>query len=239
MPTQTRPDPSDPPPAGVFGTAFLAAIPGETRPERIADAAVHMLGLLAAIIACGVLAMSTSRGAGAGTLLALLVYAAGLLAMLGCSAVYNMSGEGERRALLKKLDHSAIFTMIAGTYTPVAGLGIGGTWGLGLLGVVWTGALGGAALKLWAPARIERVSVLLYLLLGWAGVAAFDPLMRSLSAWDLLMLLAGGLIYSLGVLFHLAERLPYHYALWHLCVVTAAGCHYLVVLDLARGAIPS
>ncbi|MBK1657517.1 hemolysin III family protein [Paracraurococcus ruber] len=227
---------SRPPRAAAPGPGFLAAIPGETRPERIADAAVHMLGLLAAVIACGVLAMTVPRGAGAGTMLALLIYGLGLLAMLGCSAIYNMSSVAERRALLQKLDHSAIFTMIAGTYTPVAGLGIGGTWGLGLLGVVWTGALGGAALRIWAPARAERVSLLFYLLLGWAGIAAFDPLLRALSSWDLAMLLTGGLIYSLGVLFHLAERLPYHYAMWHGCVVTAAACHYLVVLDLARGA---
>ncbi|MCB4824036.1 PAQR family membrane homeostasis protein TrhA [Roseicella aerolata] len=222
------------PRAAPWGPGFLADIPGETRPERIADAAVHILGLAAALIACVVLVATLPPNAGPWRIIALLVYAAGLLTMLGCSAVYNMSSEGEQRALLQRLDHSAIFAMIAGTYTPVAGIGIGGSWGLGLLGLVWTGALGGAALKLWAPARIERVSLLIYLALGWAGIAAFDPLLRSLSTWDLLMLLAGGLIYSLGVLFHLAERLPYHYALWHACVVVAAACHYLVVLDLAR-----
>lgn len=236
MPMSIRPERFVLPRAVLFGPGFLADIPGETRRERIADAAVHILGLCAAILACGVLAATLPRQASAGTVIAVAVYAAGLLAMLGCSAIYNMSSQGERRVLLKRLDHSAIFTMIAGTYTPVAGLGIGGSWGLGLLGLIWTGALGGAALKLWAPARMERASVLLYLLLGWAGVAAFDPLLRSLSTWDLLMLLAGGLIYSLGVLFHLADRLPYHYALWHGCVVAAAACHYLVVLDLAQGA---
>jgi hemolysin III len=216
-----------------LGPGFLADLPGETRPERIADAAVHLFGLAAALVACAVLAAVLPPEAGPGRTLALIVYAAGLLAMLGCSALYNMAGEGERRALLQRLDHSAIFAMIAGTYTPVAGIGLGGTWGMGLLGIVWTGAVGGAALKLLAPARIERVSILFYLLLGWAGIAAFDPLLRSLSSWDLLMLLAGGLLYSAGVLFHVAERLRYHTALWHACVVAAAACHYLVVLDLA------
>lgn len=233
------PMPPAPPSAGLFGPDFLAAIPGETRPERIADAIVHLVGVVAALGACGVLAASVPPGAGLGTIVALTVYSAGLLGMFVCSAFYNMSTAVGRRALLQRLDHSAIFTMIAGTYTPVAGLGIGGSWGLGLLGIVWTGALGGAALKLWAPARVEKVSLVLYLILGWAGVAAFDPLLRSLSGWDLAMLLAGGLIYSLGVLFHLAERLRYHYPLWHGCVIAASGCHYLVVLDLARSVTPS
>lgn len=217
----------------------LLAARRDTPPERLADAAVHILGLAAAVIACGVLAAAVPPEAGAARMLALLVYAAGLLAMLGCSALYNMSGEGRRRAVLQRLDHSAIFAMIAGTYTPVAGIGIGGSWGLGLLGLVWTGAVGGVALKLLAPARIERLSLLLYLLLGWCGIAAFDPLMRSLSHWDLSMLLAGGLVYSLGVMLHVAEGLRFHTALWHACVVAAAACHYLVVLDLARVTPPS
>jgi hemolysin III len=131
-------------------------VPLYGRGERIADAAVHILGLAIALLACAVLVVTVlPRTAGPGLAIALGLYATGLLAMLGCSALYNMAGHSRRRELLRRLDHTAIFAIIAGTYTPVAGIGIGGPWGWALLGVVWTGAFAGAALKLLAPARAE------------------------------------------------------------------------------------
>ncbi|MCB4825459.1 PAQR family membrane homeostasis protein TrhA [Roseicella aerolata] len=208
----------------------------DSRGERIADAVVHVAGIMAALVACAVLALTVPWNAGIGPPVALGLYAAGLLAMLGCSALYNLAGEGRRRALLRRLDHSAIFVMIAGTYTPVAGIGIGGAWGWGLLGTVWAGAAGGAALKLLAPARFERASILAYLALGWVGVVALDPLLAALSTRDLMLLAGGGLLYSLGVVVHLATGLRYHNALWHALVVAAAACHYAVVLHLAQAA---
>jgi len=204
------------------------------RGELVADAVVHVVGIAAALVACVVLAMTAPWNAGPGPAIALGLYAAGLLGMLGCSALYNLAGEARRRALLRRLDHSAIFAMIAGTYTPVAGIGIGGMWGWGLLGAVWTGAAGGAALKLLAPARFERASILAYLALGWAGVVALDPLLAALTVHDLLFLAAGGALYSLGVVVHLATRLRYHNALWHVFVIAAAACHYAVILHLAQ-----
>ncbi len=204
------------------------------RGERIADAAMHVLGLAAALAGCAALALTLPRTTGLGTAVALGLYAAGLLAMLGCSALYNMAGAARHKALLRRLDHSAIFAMIAGTYTPVAC--IGGAWGWGLVGAVWTGAASGTALKLLAPARFERVSILAYLLLGWAGVAALDRLLAALPPRDLLLLAAGGVLYSFGVVVHLSTRLRYHDALWHALVVAAAACHYAVVIRLAQTA---
>jgi hemolysin III len=205
-----------------------------SRGERVADAAVHGLGFAAALAGCAVLTSVAPRATRPG--LALGLYGAGLLAMLGCSALYNMAPEGRRKALLRRLDHAAIFVMIAGTYTPVALLGVGGAWGWGLLGAVWTGAVSGAALKLLAPARFERASVLAYLLLGWAGFVALDPLLVALTRLDLLLLAGGGLLYSLGVVVHLMTRLHYHNALWHALVIAAAACHYAVVFHLATAA---
>jgi hemolysin III len=213
--------------------AWRGDTPRYDRGERIADAVVHVLGLVAALLACAALAVTLPRSAGPGPAVALGLYAGGLLAMLGCSALYNMAGEGRRRALLRRLDHAAIFVMIAGTYTPVAGIGIGGAWGRGLLAVVWTGAIAGAALKLLAPARSERISILAYLLLGWCGIAALDRLLAALPPRDLLLLAAGGVLYSLGVAIHLSTWMRYHNALWHALVVAAAACHYAVVFRLA------
>ena len=179
-----------------------------SRGERIADAVVHALGVSAALAACAVLAAAAPRPVGTRLMIALGLYAAGLLAMLGCSALYNLANEGPRKALLRRLDHAAIFVMIAGTYTPVALLAIGGAWGWGLLVVVWAGAAGGVVLKLLAPGRFERASTAAYLLLGWAGLAALGPLTSALPARDLALLAGGGLLYSLGVAVHLSTRRP-------------------------------
>jgi hemolysin III len=156
--------------------------------------------------------------------------------MLLCSGLYNQAAEGPRKARLRRLDHAAIFVMIAGTYTPVTLLAINDAWGDALLAVVWGGALAGAALKLFAPARFERLAVPAYLALGWVGVAAAPRLFTTLPGWGMALLLGGGLVYSLGVLAHLATQRRYHMAVWHGCVVTAAACHYVVVLDLVMTA---
>jgi len=208
--------------------------PRYSRSERVADALVHILGITAALAACAALVVALPRPAGVRLLVAVGLYAVGGLAVLICSALYNLSGEGPRRALLRRLDHAAIFAMIAGTYTPVALLAIGNTWGWGLLAIVWTGAAGGAALKLLAPGRVERVSIAAYLLLGWAGLVALDALLAALPPRDLALLAGGGLLYSLGVAVHLSTRLPYHNALWHVLVLFAAACHYAVILHLVQ-----
>ncbi|WP_431267469.1 PAQR family membrane homeostasis protein TrhA [Dankookia sp. P2] len=201
-----------------------------------ADAAVHALGLTAAALACLGLLLAAPEPAGRRLGVALGLYAGGLLAMLGCSAAYNLAGAGRWKRRLQRLDHAAIFLMIAGTYTPITLLGIGGGWGWGLFGVVWAGALCGAALKLLAPARIERAAIVLYLLLGWTGLVATEPLLRALDWPDLVLLLLGGLFYSLGVRLHLAEWLRFHTALWHGCVLAGAACHYAVVLRITAAA---
>lgn len=206
-----------------------------SRGERAADAAIHALGVPAALIACIVLAMAAQRPMEARFAVPLSLYAAGLVAMLGCSALYNLAGEGPRKALLRRFDHAAIFMMIAGTYTSVVLLALGGAWAVALLTFVWTGALAGIALKLFAPARFERASIAAYLLLGWAGLAALDPLLTALPIRDMGLIFAGGVLYSAGVAVHLATRMPYHNALWHALVLAAAACHYAVVLRLAAG----
>ncbi|HEY4250682.1 MAG TPA: hemolysin III family protein [Roseomonas sp.] len=203
-----------------------------SRGERAADAAIHALGLAAVPVACAMLA---AQPADTGLALPLGLYTIGLVAMLGCSALYNLAREGPRKALLRRFDHAAIFLMIGGTYSAVAGIAIGGTWSTALLACVWTGAAAGVALKLLAPARFEGLSILAYLLLGWAGLVALGPLVAALPALDLGLILAGGLLYSGGVAVHLAIRLRYHNAIWHACVLAAASCHYAVVLRLAAG----
>ena len=209
------------------------ARPSYTAGERVADAAVHVLGGSAALCGCVVLALQAQ---GRRAALALGLYGFGLLAMYTCSALYNLWPPSRPRGLLRRLDHAAIFIMIAGTYTPVVLLGFpGDPLGHLLLALVWAGALGGAALKLAAPGRFERVSLAAYLLLGWLGVAGLPRLAATLPGQDLALLLAGGLVFSLGVPLHLARGMRYHNALWHGCVLIASACHFVLVLHLAGG----
>jgi hemolysin III len=204
--------------------------PQYTRPERIADAVVHALGLVFGLAACASLAIALWPSHDVLRWLAIGLYGGGLIAMLGCSALYNLCGPGRWKSVFRRLDHAAIFVMIAGTYTPFLLVAIGGAWGLGLLAYVWVVALCGVAMKLFWPSRFDRLSVAAYLLLGWTIVAVFDLALAAVSFSGLALLIAGGLLYSLGVVFHLWHRLPYQNAIWHAFVLAAAACHFSAVL---------
>jgi hemolysin III len=150
--------------------------------------------------------------------------------MLICSALYNMAGEGQKKALSRRLDHAAIFLMIAGTYTPFSLIAIGGSTGAALMVFVWSVAAIGIVLKLLTPTRFEALSIGTYLLLGWTIVFALDPLLESMSRAGIILLVAGGILYSFGVVFHKWTSLPFQNAIWHAFVLAAACCHFAVVL---------
>jgi hemolysin III len=212
-----------------------ASVPGprrESRSEWRVDAMVHVVGLILGVAASVVLAMVALPREASTVLVSLAVYGAGLLAMLGCSALNNIAGDGPRKALWRRLDHAAIFVMIAGTYTPFLVIAIGGAWGTGLLVFVWTVAAAGVVLKLLHPGWSETLSIAAYLLLGWTILVAIDRLIAAVSLPALILLAAGGILYSIGVLFCQWDRLPYQKAIWHGFVLTAAACHYFAILDV-------
>lgn len=201
-----------------------------TRAELRADAVVHLLGLGFGLAACITLVVFVALRPDLPRGLSLGIYGFGLLAMLVCSALYNLTTQARLKALFRRFDHAAIFVMIAGTYTPFSLIVIGGIWGAALLAFVWSVALVGAVLKLRYPLRFEKLSVVAYLLLGWVILAALEPLLSSMSLAALILLVTGGGLYSLGVVFHLWERLPYQNAIWHIFVLAAAACHYAAIL---------
>ena len=207
-----------------------SAFPQYSRAERIADGVVHGLGLVFGLAACVSLAILLLPQGDVLHWIAVGLYGLGLLAMFGCSALYHLVDHARWKPIFRRLDHAAIFVMIAGTYTPFLLVAVGGTWGFGLLAFVWSVAVAGVGLKLFWPHRLERLSVAVYLLLGWTVVVAVEPLFGALSAAGLILLLAGGLLYSLGVVFHLWERLPFQNAIWHAFVLAAAACHFSAVL---------
>jgi hemolysin III len=196
--------------------------------ERRADAAVHAIGVTAGV-AGFVWLLNAGVFSGAvpvHTALALVIYGLGLVGMLTASAAYNLAPPCLGKALLRRIDHAMIFVMIAGTYTPFT-LGLG--QGIGLGGAVWGGAAVGATLKLRFPGRFNRLGLALYLGLGWAVVTALEPLGTALSTPALWLLISGGLVYTIGVVFHLMERMPYNNAVWHLLVLAAASCHFAAI----------
>jgi hemolysin III len=204
--------------------------PSYTKAEEFADAIVHTIGVTAGFIAAITLVTMALEHLPTEAATAVVIYALGMLAMFCFSAAYNLS-RGPNRWLLRRCDHAVIFIKIAATYTPFAAAKMGGTLGIALLATVWGIALAGAAAKLIAPHRVAGVSTVLYLVQGWTCVLTMQPLLASLSPTAMTLLLVGGGLYTVGVAFHLSERLPYHNAIWHGFVLVAAACHFGAVVD--------
>lgn len=200
------------------------------RYERRIDGAVHALGVGAALVGVLVLLHTVLATHDALATLAASVYGAGALAMFGFSAAYHLATKPNRREILRRCDHAAIFVMIAGSYTPFALVSVGGRLGYGLLALVWLIAIGGVALKLFWPRRLDRVSIALYLALGWIGLPAVGAVIPVLPLSALVLLGAGAVLYTAGVAFHLRRSLAHHNAIWHSFVLAAAACHYVAVL---------
>lgn len=201
--------------------------------EHRADVAIHVLGALFAVNASAWLLAHIS---GSTALVASVsVYCGGLLAMIFASAAYNLWPHGPAKQILRRLDHSAIFLMIAATYTPFAANRLGGLAGPAILGAIWLCASGGIALKVLFPRRFEIASIVLCIAMGWMIVTVIEPLAASMAAVDFWLLLAGGVVYSAGVAFFVIERIPFHKAIWHGFVLVAAMLHFsAVALEFSR-----
>src|SRR5215475_10635008 len=199
------------------------------RAEIIADGVVHAIGVCLGLIGAVtivVFALKLERI----EVVPILVYVIGLVTMLGLSAAYNMWPVSPAKWVLRRFDHSAIYLLIAGTYTPflaqMKGVLVSVSLGIG----VWLSAVIGMALKLALPGRFDRLAVVLCLLLGWSGVIAYDSLASALPSASIWLLAIGGILYSLGALFHVWQSLRFHNAIWHGFVLIAASCHYSAVL---------
>ena len=226
----------------IFRLKELTTLPQQTgggiirwefdRAEMIADGVVHILGVVCGLVAATTLIVLTAMYASKAEMISVAVYVAGLLTMLALSAIYNLWPVSPAKWLLRRFDHSAIYVLIAATYTPFLVRMNDHVMATVILAGVWSVAAAGIALKIFLPGRFDRLSVGLYLAMGWSGVMAYDSLVSSLPASTLWFIAAGGLIYSLGVIFHAWERLRFQNAIWHSFVLVAAGFHYTAVLDL-------
>jgi len=202
------------------------------RAEMIADGVVHGIGVFGGLIAATVLIVLTAIYASALDVAVVSVYVAGLLAMLLLSATYNLWPVSRAKWVLRRFDHSAIYLLIAATYTPFIMELKDSVFAMALLAGVWCVAIVGIVLKLVLPGRFDRISVGLYLAMGWSGLMLYHRVMSALPTLALWFVVAGGALYSLGVIFHAWRRLRFQNAIWHCFVLLGAACHYTAVLDL-------
>ena len=221
--------------------SFLPVHRAYTRAEQLADATIHLVGVVGALLAVPVLVTLAVAWRGDGPLVtAVAIYGASLIAMLTFSASYNLAclrlAPGRVIDWLRRLDHATIYVKIAGTYTPY-GVIAGGAVGKWLLIGVWSGAALGFVGKLLVPHLWPRASLALYLALGWAVILAVEPISRSITHATLILVAIGGTLYTVGVLFHLWRRLPFQNAIWHLFVLVATSVFYAALLvEIAAGA---
>lgn len=195
--------------------------------ELWADGIVHVVGVALAIGGAVAMLWYSAGQISPVIYLSALIYVLSLVAALTISAVYNIWPVSPVKQFLRRFDHSMIYVLIAGTYTPfIMKMGAGAVWHLGF---VWLIAFCGIALKLTMPGRFDRLAILLYLALGWSGVLIYDQLLQFLSMPVVVLIAAGGIIYSLGVIFHVWERLRFQNAIWHGFVVAGASLHYSAV----------
>ncbi len=201
------------------------------RDEMIADGLVHGTAILAALCGCALL-LAHSVASDIGKAAALIIYLVALLTMLCCSAAYNLTPVSPAKWFLRRFDHSAIYLMIAATYTPLL-IQLPDTMRAAILGItVWVGAVIGIAIKMFLPGRYDKFAVAAYLALGWVGLFAASSFVAVLPQATLLLILAGGLLYSAGVPFYLWEKLKFQNAIWHAFVAAAAATHFVAIAEL-------
>lgn len=198
--------------------------------EEIANGITHGVGFLLSVAATTFLVFAAAREGHPRKLWTLSVYGASLIFLYGASTLYHILPAGRKKHILRIIDHSAIYILIAGTYTPFTLIGMEGFLGRGLFRVIWSLALAGIVFKIFFVGKFFALSAVLYLLMGWLAVVGIRPMSENIPAQGIALLLAGGLFYTFGVVFHCFKRLSYAHAIWHVFVLAGSACHYFAVL---------
>jgi hemolysin III len=201
--------------------------------EEIANSVSHGVAFLAAVAGAPVLVLSAVRHGGAARIAGAGVFAAAMVLLYLTSALYHALPRNRAKRVFQVLDRAAIFLMIAGTYTPFTLGVLRGTWGWTLFGLVWGLALAGVVLTAAGGVRYPKLTTGLYLAMGWLILVAVKPLWLRMPSPGLFWLAAGGIAYTVGVVFYAANRVRYSHFVWHLFVITGTACHFLAVLRFA------
>jgi hemolysin III len=202
-----------------------------TRAELIADGVVHGIGLLGAVSAGSILLAFAAFHAAPLEYAATLLYVVSLLAVLSISFAYNLWPISPAKWVLRRLDHAAIYLLIAGTYMPILAQLEDTSLALAMGILIWSSAVLGIAMKICLPGRFDRLSILIYLAMGWSGIVVVRKLVETLPSSSVWLIAAGGIAYSFGVIFFVWQRLRFQSAAWHSFVVLGAGFHLAAMMD--------
>lgn len=200
--------------------------------EEIWHSTIHGIGLLLSVSALSILCVYAGQSNEGAKIASAIVFGLSLMVMYGASTLYHAIVAPKTKSILQQIDHCAIFILIAGTYTPISLLGVKGTLGWELFGMVWGIAALGVSLNLFFPQRFRKPSVILYILMGWMVVGVFKTLVDNLDTLTLSLLLAGGITYTVGVIFYVWRKLYLNHAIWHFFVLAGSCFHFFMVLRL-------
>lgn len=199
--------------------------------ERI-NGLTHGFGAVLSVAGLVVLVVCATIYGNAWHIVSFSVFGSTLIILYTASTLYHSITHPTAKKVFWILDHSAIFILIAGTYTPFMLVSLRGGCGWSIFGVIWACAILGIILKVFYIGRFEKISVAVYIIMGWLCIVAFKEIVANVSFLSIILLIAGGLSYTLGVIFFAWQKLPYNHALWHLCVLGGSVFHYFAVLSM-------
>ena len=211
---------------------------GQTLGEELINSLTHGVGAALATAALVVLVVVAATKGDAWRVTGLSIYGATLVMLYLASTLYHSFRNPRLKAYFKTMDHSAIYLLIAGTYTPVVLGPLRGGWGWTLFGLIWGLAIAGILLKIFAAGKLRRLSVLTYIAMGWLIIIAIRPALETLPNGLMLWMALGGVSYTLGVAFYVAKRMRYHHAIWHLFVLGGSACHFIGMLLYVAPVLP-
>lgn len=201
-----------------------------SRREEVANAVTHGIGALLSVAALVLLIVFASLNGTAWHVVSFTVYGVTMLLLYTCSTLVHSFPEGKVKDLFEIFDHSSIYLFIAGTYTPLLFNVIKGALGWTLFGIVWGIALSGIAFKAFYTKRFLFTSTVFYIAMGWMIVFAWPRLMENFAGGGLVLLVVGGVLYTLGTIFYVWRSFPYHHAVWHLFVLAGSVVHFFAIL---------
>ncbi|PKN72568.1 MAG: hemolysin III [Candidatus Cloacimonetes bacterium HGW-Cloacimonetes-3] len=217
--------------------SFLDRIPlspKQSLGEEIANAITHGLGIGLSIAALVILVVFAAKQSDTWKVVSFCIYGATMIVLYLSSTLYHSFLQPRMKRFFRIFDHSSIFLLIAGTYTPVTIGTMRGGWGWTLFGIIWGLAILGIISKIFALGKLKAASVAIYILMSWMIIIAVKPLLHATPPSFLMWMLIGGGAYMLGVIFYIAKKLPYHHSVWHLFVLGGSICHFFAMLQLLK-----
>jgi len=198
--------------------------------EEVANSISHGLGLLLALVAVPILVLAAIKAGSPHFIVGVSVFGGTMVVLYLASTLYHSLTHDAAKQFFRLFDHAAIFLLIAGTYTPFALGVLRGPWGWSLLAIIWSLAIIGITLKINKRTRHSRISIVLYVIMGWLAVVAIKPIVMLIPVPGIVLIFAGGLAYTGGLAFFAAQRIRYNHFIWHLFVIAGTTCHFFAVL---------